>query len=360
MYSFEVLTYRVLRLRVASMKSDKDLPFYLSKSRVLRKCVPADDFLHPDANSSITDDSLTETQYFGFCLPKERIHGVMYCWHHPNLGLVSGGVWVWRGIKLEANSSEMYDWRSFMSDRVLANDLHRFRLDNGYCAEVVEPLKRHRVSYADPLRGNSINLEYEAIAAPVLWADGKHFEQTMKVRGQLTLARQQYEIDGYNVRDRSWGKPRPESHMLVPPVGWMTGVFNDEFSFNVTACDHPDLNPDWKPFYPNFSGDDSLMGGWVQRDGEVRPFVSCRKITIRNPLTLIIETIEMTVVDSTGKKYLLKGEVLAASKAAAWQNTPTAVHLTKWTCGTEIGYGDTQESHTHDFVRSLRVGRDAA
>jgi hypothetical protein len=336
------------------MSSDENLPFYLKKSRELRTCVPEDDYLHPEANAAVSDDSLTETQFFGFSLPADQIHGVMYCWHHPNLRLVSGGIWVWQGIKLEANASEMYDWRSFMSDRVLANDLRNFRLENGYGAQVLEPLRRHRVTYEDPTRGNSVSLEYEAIAPAALWADGRHFEQTMRVRGDLALAGRRYRVDGYNVRDRSWGKPRSEAHMLVPPVSWMTGVFDDELSFNVTACDHPDLGPDWKSIYPEFSGDDSLMGGWIRQSGEMRPFVSCRKITVRNPQSLLVEHINMTAIDSTGQSHVFKGEVIAASKCSAWQNTPTAVHLTRWIYNGVVGYGDTQESHTHDFVRSIR------
>ena len=33
------------------------------------------------------------------------------------------------------------------------------------------------------------------------------------------------------VRDRSWGKLRNEGHLPVPPMVWMTGVFNENFYF---------------------------------------------------------------------------------------------------------------------------------
>jgi hypothetical protein len=280
------------------LSSDKGLPFFLTLSRGLKTGVPADDFLHPEANSKISHDSLTETQYFGICMPEERIHGLMYMWHHPNLKTVSGGVWIWRGIKPLAQECEIYDWRSFMSDSVLSNDLRSFRLDNGYGVEVIEPLKRHHVTYSDPSAGNSVDLEYTAVAPPVLWADGNHFEQTMKVRGAISLRGKAYKVDGYNVRDRSWGRARPEAHMKIPPVIWMTGVFNDDFHFNCTAADDPQLEPDWSGLYPDFTSERSLMGGWVTKDGVLSELVSCRKKTYRNAQTFIPERVEFTMEDA--------------------------------------------------------------
>jgi hypothetical protein len=102
-------------------------------------CTDSDDLLHPKENALLSGDSLTETQYFGVTIPEERIHGLIYFWHHPNLRAITGGVWVWQGIKKHHLACEMHDLHSFMSDKPLANDLHSFRLSNGYGVELQSP-----------------------------------------------------------------------------------------------------------------------------------------------------------------------------------------------------------------------------
>ena len=240
------------------MESKHETPYFLSQHKGLIESTVADEFLHPPT-ADTPGDSLTETQYFGLCIPEQRIHGLFYCWRHPNLRIVTGGVWIFQGMKLEPLSCELFDWHDFMSDRVLSDDFRNFKLLNSYSVTVLEPLKRHRLSYSDPSRGNAFNLEYEALAPPASWAKGLHFDQAMKVRGELSLAGKKYGVNCYNVRDRSWGKLRPEEHNRVPPIVWMTGVFSDNFFFNCTAFDHPDLDPDWQGLFPDITADRTLV-----------------------------------------------------------------------------------------------------
>jgi hypothetical protein len=328
-------------------------PFYTVRNRGFIPATTADELLHPAANAGITGDSLTETQYFGLCMPEERIHGVLYCWHRPNLGIVSGGVWVWQGMKPLALACEMYDWWDCMSDAVLADDLHAFKFENGYGVTVIEPLKKHRVFYQDAARGNRVDLEYEALAPPVVFGDGTHLEQGMRVTGDLQLAGKSYRVNAYNIRDRSWGKLRPEAHSRVPPVTWLTGIFNDDFFFNCTAFDHPDLDPTWKAIFPGFSADKVLIAGWIHKSGKVSEIIDCRKRTVYNRTTLIPETIEVTVRDSSGDTYNFNGQILAASTRAMWPNMNVALCMTRWECGGLAGHGDAQDIQSHDFVRAM-------
>ena len=76
-----------------------------------------------------------------------------------------------------------------MSDKSLVNDLTSFRLDNSYGVKVLKPLKRHYGTYRDEFAENVIDLNYSAVAQPVIWGDGKQFEQTMRVCGEFTLER---------------------------------------------------------------------------------------------------------------------------------------------------------------------------
>ena len=170
------------------MSTSADKPFYVQQNRGIGSCVPEDDFLHPKDNEGLGQASLTETQYFGVSIPEHRIQGFFYFHHHPNLRTVSGGVWVWQGFKPLPLACEIADWRIYMSEDCVLDNLRAFTLENGYSVTVVDPLERHRLRYADDARSNRVELEYEALAKPVRWLQGKHFDQAMRVRGEPPAA----------------------------------------------------------------------------------------------------------------------------------------------------------------------------
>jgi hypothetical protein len=66
-----------------------------------------------------------------------------------------------------------------------------------------------------------------AVDDPIVWANGKHFEQVMRTQGQLVLRGQRHDVDSFNIRDRSWGELRPEGHNPAPPYNWVHGVFDE-------------------------------------------------------------------------------------------------------------------------------------
>lgn len=335
------------------MSGEHGKPFFLERNRGLRIAAPEDDYLHKNAHAGIAGDSLTETQYFGICDPDSGVHGVLYLWHHPNLRTVMGGVWVWRGFKPVEQSCELFDFRQYVSDSVLSNDLHSFRLDSSYGVTVVEPLKKFHVTYSDPVRGNAIDLEYTAIGPAVLFGDGSHLEQPMKVLGEVRLRGQRYSINSYNVRDRSWGRLRSEALAEIPPVMWCTGVFSENFSFNCTAFDDPMLNPDWKDSFPQFSPENTFVAGWIYKDGELSEVVSCRKITRRDAKTLMHQSVQISLTDAKGRTYEINGVVKAASGYPLWLNQRSIVAMTRWECAGQVTYGDSQELQMSDYIYAM-------
>ena len=106
-----------------SHETDEKLPFYLKKNKGFGQIRPQDDLLHPASFSNVPDNSATETQYFGFSIPEENIHGLTYMWWHPNLKVCSGGLFVFQGVKERMVQAELCDWRNFMSDAAIRNDL---------------------------------------------------------------------------------------------------------------------------------------------------------------------------------------------------------------------------------------------
>lgn len=327
-----------------------DKAYWEAKNVSFLAATPDCDLLYPEYKESVRLPSLTETHMFGFSVPEENIHALNYMWHHPNLGVVSGGAWVWQGIKSHVLQSELFNWTCFTSDDMLANDLWDYRFDNGYHVQTLEPLKRHRLRYVDEARNNAFDIETEALMEPMLLETGLHFEQAMRARGELTLGGQTYQVDSTHVRDRSWGQGRSEQHALMPPLNWMTGVFSDNFMFACLAHDHPDLNPDWKG-YLEIPGGDPTRQGWVYRDGTLIPIVASRNRVDVDYTTLVPTTAEMVMTDATGRDYELRGEVVSANRLAAWLNVDTWVCLARWECDGQVCYGELQQMQWHDYIR---------
>ena len=159
---------------------------------------PEDERLHPQFRSSV-GTALTETHLFGFSVPEAAIHAMCYIWQHPNLGVVSGGVLVFQGIKGHAPAAEISDFRHFMSDACMRDTFPNYRLESGYEVAMLEPGKKFRTSYADTARRSSFDITHTAVSEPIMWPGDKHFEQVMNARGELELRGKRYAVDGYHV-----------------------------------------------------------------------------------------------------------------------------------------------------------------
>lgn len=330
--------------------SESEKPFYIAQNQGFAGISAKDELLHPEAFAEVTADSATETQYLGFSVPDAQIHALCYLWHHPNLKLVTGGLYVWQGTKRYMPEAELCDVRAFMSDRALAENLHAYRLDNGYGVRVVEPLKKLHLTYQDAARGNAVDLEYTALAEPVMFGDGKHFEQPMRVRGEISLRGKRHAVDCFNVRDRSWGKPRPEDNMPLPPVSWMTGVFNEDFAFNCNVLDQHEQNPELKGRF-ELPPEKTLNGGWVRRDGVVARIVSARKKIEREPGSRLPLAIELEFTDEAGRTTAVRGRLHAACPWQVWPNMIFMVCSMRWDCESLTTYGDCQEAYWNDYLQ---------
>ncbi|CAM2169577.1 conserved hypothetical protein [Paraburkholderia sacchari] len=329
------------------MSNDK--PFFISQNTSLGEISAQDELLHLQHAAQNKADSLTETQYFGFCIPEKRIHGYGYLWHHANLRVVSGGLFVWQGHKRTVTHSELCDFRNFMSDAVLHDDLHQYRLENGYGVEVVEPLKRHRVTYSDSKRQNLVALDYEAVSPPVMFGDGNHFEQAMRVKGEVVLRGERHEVNCYTVRDRSWGKPRPEDNLPLPAMSWMQGVFNENFAFNCNLFDAGD-SPELKGTPLSMPADRALNGGWLWRDGQLSRLVSGKKWIVRRPDDKLPCAVEFVATDELARTIHVKGKAVASTAWMPWSNVFMPIVLMRWECEGSIAYGDLQEGVWNDFL----------
>ena len=324
---------------------------------------PEDELLHPQMNAKVDHDGATETQYFGFNVPEENIHGYGYFWHHPKLGTVTGGVQAWRGSKAHHLASEIYDIRAYQKDSYITDNIDHHKMPCSYQVDVIKPFEELRIQYRDDARDNAIDITYTALAPPAMLPDRKHFEQIMKTRGSITLRGKTYAVDGYNVRDRSWGEVRPQEPVAFPPSVWLTGVFGDDLAFNFMGTDHPSTEPDWQSVY-QIPDEASLKGGWVYHQGKYSRVVSAVKSTQRDPQSLVPLSHELELTDEKGQVFQLNGTVTSSAPTGFWANGKIEIALTRWTCNgpginQRTGWGDSQEVQWTDFVYAMHNRGDS-
>ncbi|MET0985409.1 MAG: hypothetical protein ABW034_08385 [Steroidobacteraceae bacterium] len=328
-----------------------DKPFFLDTNQGLSVATAVDDLLHPEQNRAVQGDSLTETQYLGFNIPEHNIHALGYIWHHPNLGVVTGGLMAWRGIKRFSIAAELFDMRAFLSDKVLQNDLHEVRLENSYSVKVLEPLKHLHMSYKDDARGNAAELDFTAVTPAVMFGTGGHFEQGMRAKGKLVLRGTSYDVNCYTVRDRSWAKLRPESPMPMPPVSWMTGWFGEDFIFNCNLMDHAGSCPQASGAFA-IPPERALNGGWIARAGRITRIVSAQKQIDRDMETLLPRKLKLHLAEEDGRETVLQGQLTASCPWAVWPNIQSNISLIRWTMGDRVGHGDCQDVIWTDYVNA--------
>ncbi|MCC6829331.1 MAG: hypothetical protein IT550_14000 [Novosphingobium sp.] len=311
-----------------------------------------DEDIHPEFKVKKPHHALTETQYFTFSIPEVNIHAFLYLWYHPNLGVVGGGPIVFQGVKSIALAAELIDFRGYLPESQLGGTFCNYRLESGYSVEMLSPGTVFRVRYDDPARHNRFDVMLSAVAEPMVWPGSRHFEQTMRAQGELTLRGNHHKIDGFGIRDRSWGETRLETPMPGPPASWITGTFDEDFSFNITAFDHPDRDPLWKDRFANEMPTKLDKFGWMIVDGQPVVIESTRKLVHYNRETLLHERIDIEIRDVRGRTFEISGQVTAAVPLNTWTNVRVPICLTRWECGGRVGWGEVQEAQWNDFLEA--------
>ena len=153
-------------------------------------------------------------------------------------------------------------------------------------------------------------LTFECLTEPHYAARGirGHFEQSGRVSGIIELGEERWEVNGYGVRDKSWG-----------PRDW--GAQDRE-----TGQSSPPIEAGPKPFVNWFSmnfGDYAALGGscfrhkdgvvrgegWLQRDGKSVALKNLVIATTYQPESIIHETVHLTGETEEGEALDIEGTV---------------------------------------------------
>ena len=333
------------------MSNEDPTAWVVSKSKDdFGVCVDADDYFHPQEFNP-PGASVTETYYFTFSIPEQRINAFIYLWLHPNLGVLSGGVHVYQGRKTHYLGAEYYNWLDYLdASEHINGDNGSVSLPNGFGLKIKQPFHEHELTFEDKAANTRFHLIQCAAMPAAVRSGNKHFEQNMKVEGELVLRGKKHRVECFGVRDRSWGEHRPEGHMQVPPYTWIT-IGSADWALNVASFD------DMKQ-YPHHDGSIKIpprlfSDGWVYRDGTLTRITSCTRKTIRDDELIPQHLVEVT--DKLGRNYHLHGKTVAACMVVGWKNSLQQQTLMSWDVDGVSRWGESQDVHWHDFERQFRT-----
>jgi hypothetical protein len=277
-----------------------------------------DDYTHPLG----PEKNFNESMYFNFFDTRLNRGGFLRVGNRANEGYAEVTLCLY-----EPDGRVLFNYKR---PEIMNNDAYDA---GGMKFETIEPLVRHRTTYegsavylaepeamSDPgqaFRENphkkiAIDLVHEAVG-PVYGSAGgnrpheneeegfgrAHYEQHMHATGTLSIDGESYQIDGYGLRDHSWG-PRYWQNILS--YRWLTCSFGPELGIMVSEIQRtPTECTEWgvviregnldriekvaldsqfdadNPFHRSMTADVTLTSGEVVRvEGKVKGFIPLR------------------------------------------------------------------------------------
>lgn len=284
----------------------------------------SDENMHPVGD----DPAWSESYYFNFVDSESGVAMFTRMGFRPNNGWADGLHVVYLGGRRVAFTYGRRDIGSDLS--AYDGDLRAGDLT----IECLQPHQRWRVSYdgaaqdiadAEILLERSklrpkgwftpahlgMSLEFECLTEPHYAASGErgHFEQSGRVTGSITLGDETWHVDGFGVRDKSWG-----------PRDWGAGNREEKTDSPGTSDTGPSPFVNW--FSMNF-GDYAAMGGscfrhadgvirgegWLQREGQSMALKDVVIETRYKPDSIVHESVVLTATTEDGEPIHITGDV---------------------------------------------------
>ena len=319
--------------------------------------LPEDDYMHPVEAAS----NFNESAYYNFFDRNQRVGGWVRIGNRPNEKYAEMTVCLY-----EPNGHAAF---AFKRPEITNNDAHDA---GGLRFEVIEPFREHRVTYqgractlanplemADPRAAFTKN-PLEAVSLDVRWRglspgwggeprrrlpDGSvvsassttegnqfargHLEQHGAATGTITIAGRRYEIDGFGLRDHSWG---PRYWQNTGWYRWLTMNFGADLGLMGLVTEAPD-------------GERSH--GYLYREGQ--PNAVIRKVELETDFTgeqQVHDRLRVKLHPDSGPPLEVTGRVLSLvpcrNRRAGWV-TRVSEGFTEWKLATpsgeRVGYG---------------------
>lgn len=286
-----------------------------------------DELMHPTGS----DPAWSESYYFNFVDPDSGLAMFTRMGFRPGSGWADGLHAVYLPGKRIAFTYGRRDIQSDLSSYdgdLSAGDLRLV---------CIEPHKQWRVQYHGPAQDIadgeillmrrkerpdgwyvpatlSMDLLFDCLTEPHYAGRGErgHFEQSGHVQGTIELNGESWKVDGYGVRDKSWG-----------PRDWGAGVEGSAAEREASSTrqgDGPSPFVNW--FSMNFGADIALGGscfrhpdgvlrgaGWLQRAGRSLELEDVVMESTYKPDSILHESVRLTGRTSDGEQFVIDGTV---------------------------------------------------
>jgi len=316
-------------------------------------CLDEDDLMHPNTGET----NFNESAYFNFFDPTRRLGGFMRLGNRPNEGraemtlclyLPDGRV-AFMFKRSEIGGNDTFDaggMRFEVRTPMRKHGLHY----RGSCLLLDRPLDLldPRAAFtANPYGTAELTLTYDAVSRvhggePRVRQDGGwvsanlekkgeefakgHLEQHGRAHGMLTIDGTKWEIDGFGLRDRSWG---PRYWQAPDHYRWLTMNFGAEAGVAAALTVQRDGR--------------RRQGGYLYRPGSESEHI--RKVEIETEHTgdeKLHAAVHVTLTLADGSIERIDGRVLAMvplRNRREGVTTRIAEGLTAWRWGDRVGYG---------------------
>jgi len=314
-------------------------------ARIVGDLVPEDDYTHPLG----PEPNFNESMYFNFFDRAQRVGGFVRLGNRANEG-----------------RAEMTAVLYLPDGRVLfhferAPISHNDAFDaGGMRFEVQEPAQRLRTTYTgkvlelrepramsdprrafkeSPRRQVSLDLVHDAVgpmyggradreererAAEEQFAKA-HYEQHMAVKGELRIEGETLPIEGFGLRDHSWG---PRFWQAIHSYEWLTLNFGPDFGAMVSIIRRDPTS--------------ERMHGVVVRGDSLVPLASARVTAEYEDGGLFHRRVLAQLETVTGEHLEITGRVVSFIPLRNRRDgmvTHIGEGMTEWRCGDRIGYG---------------------
>jgi hypothetical protein len=316
-------------------------------ARIIGNLAPEDDFTHPLG----PEPNFNESMYFNFFDPARLLGGFVRLGNRANEGHAELTVCLY-----------LPDGRvlfTFQRPAIANNDAFDA---GGMRFQVLEPGQKLRTTYqgkvlelkdpramADPGRAFrespkrqlSLELVHDAVG-PLYGSAGDkdekekpadqqfakaHYEQHMHVTGSVDIDGERFEVDGYGLRDHSWG---PRYWQAIHSYEWLTLNFG------------PDLGAMISVIQRDPEGANVRRGGVLVRGDEIEPIVDAQVEADFDDNGLYHKTVRARVTTAKGEVLDIEGDVtgfIPLRNRREGRVTHIGEGMTRWRIGDRVGYG---------------------
>jgi hypothetical protein len=323
-------------------------------ARIVGNLVPEDDYTHPVG----PEPNFNESMYFNFFDARQSIGGFLRIGNRPGEGRAEVTVTLYR-----PDGRVLFRFERAPIDHNDAFDAGGVRF------EVLEPTERLRTRYRgrmvelaeprdmaeprkalsqNPRRQVELDLVHEAIG-PMYGRAGDaaeerrdaseqfakaHYEQHMATRGELRIDEDRFEIDGFGLRDHSWG---PRHWQAIDGYEWLTMNFGRDLGAMVSVIRR--------------DGNVARRGGVIVRGDDIEPI---RKVEIEAEYEdngLYHRAVTAHIETAAGETHVITGEVkgfIPLRNRRQGMLTHIGEGMTEWTWNDRKGYG------LSEFLKQIR------